>query len=230
MTAISMDALSKLGLTGKTTASEQKDIEDKARDDKLGQADFLKMMTQQLKNQDPLNPMDNGAFLAQLAQISTVQGLSDLNKKADQFLGASNEEQALRGASLIGRQVEAPGSTLALGGDGSTVAASVQATGTGPVSVTIQDATGAPVRTLSLTDGAAGPRKLEWDGKNSAGARLPAGNYKMVATQAGADGQPVALDTFTGVKVESVSLGKDGVTLNLAGGQSVQLSQVQRIS
>lgn len=231
MSAISMESLSSLGLTAasKKTAIERQQEADKAQKDKLGQADFLKMMTQQLKNQDPLNPMDNGAFLAQLAQISTVQGLGDLNKKADQFLSVNGTDQALRGAALIGRQVEVPGGALALGADGNATA-SATATGKGPVTVVVQDAAGNPVRSLTLADGGPGPRPIEWDGKDAAGNRLPAGDYRFAATQAGADGKPVSLETYGNVKVESVSLDKDGATLNLAGGQSVPLSKVIRIS
>lgn len=231
MPAISMDTLSGLGLTGagKKNAIERQQADEKAQKDKLGQADFLLMMTQQLKNQDPLNPMDNGAFLAQLAQISTVQGLGDLNKKADQFLSANGSDQALRGAALIGRQVEVPGGALTLGADGNALA-SATATGKGPVTVVVQDGNGTPVRTLSLADGVAGPRRIEWDGKDAAGNRLPAGDYRFAASQAGADGQPVTLDTYGNARVESVSLDKDGATLNLVGGKRVPLSQVLRIS
>ena len=231
MTAISMDALSNLGLSGagKKSAIERQQADDKAQKDKLGQADFLLMMTQQLKNQDPLNPMDNGAFLAQLAQISTVQGLGDLNKKADQFLGANGTDQALRGAALIGRQVEVPGGALTLSADGSATA-SATAVGPGPVTVAVQDGNGNPVRTLTLADGAAGPRRIEWDGKDAAGNRLPAGDYRFAASQVGADGKPVALDTLGNARVESVSLDKDGATLNLVGGKNVPLAKVLRIS
>lgn len=230
MNAISMDALSSLGLTGagKKSAAERQQADDKAQKDKLGQADFLLMMTQQLKNQDPLNPMDNGAFLAQLAQISTVQGLGELNKKADQFLSANGTDQALRGAALIGRQVEVPGGALALGAEGNAVA-SATATGKGPVTVVVQDGNGSPVRTLSLPDGNPGPRRIEWDGKDAAGNRLPAGDYRFAASQPGADGKPVSLETSGSAKVESVSLDKDGATLNLAGGQRLPLSKVLRI-
>jgi flagellar basal-body rod modification protein FlgD len=231
MTAISSETLSSLGLTpaGTKDVAQKKQSEDTAQKDKLGQADFLLMMTQQLKNQDPVNPMDNGAFLAQLAQISTVQGLGELNKKADQFLGSTSTDQALRGAALIGRQVEVPGNALTLGADGDA-SASINVTGKGPVSVVVQDANGVPVRTLSLPAGASGSQQLRWDGRDDAGNRLPAGSYAFAASQVGGDGKPVTLDGTSNVTVESVSLGKDGVTLNLPGGQTVQLSQVQRIS
>lgn len=231
MNTISKQSLSSLGLSssGKNSVIERQQAEEKAQKDKLGQADFLLMMTQQLKNQDPLNPMDNGAFLAQLAQISTVQGLGDLNKKADQFLGTSNADQALRGAALIGRRVEVPGGSLELGADGGAQA-SATATDNGPVTVTVQDAGGNPVRTLTLADGAAGPRRVEWDGKDAAGNRLPAGDYRFAASQIGADGKPTTLATHGTAKVQSISLDKDGATLNLVGGKSVPLAEVLRIS
>ncbi len=231
MNAISSDTLSSLGITQAGQKTTQQVVDDKAGEqkDKLGQADFLLMMTEQLKNQDPLNPMDNGAFLAQLAQISTVQGLGDLNKKADQFLGSVDSDQAMRGAALIGHKVSVPGSGLALSGQGE-VSGAVQANAKGPVSIVIQDSNGLPVRSLRLPDGAGGARPFQWDGKDDLGAALPAGNYRFSATQAGADGAPVPLDTFTESTVESVSLGKEGARLNLSGAQSVLLSEVLRIS
>ncbi|WDS36853.1 flagellar hook capping FlgD N-terminal domain-containing protein [Pseudoxanthomonas sp.] len=231
MNAISTDALSSLGLTAtsRKSVAERQQADENTQKDKLGQADFLMMMTQQLKNQDPLNPMDNGAFLAQLAQISTVQGLSDLNKKADQFLGVNGSDQALRGAALIGRQVEVPGSGLSLPADGEANA-SLKVDGPGAVNVVVKDGNGVPVRSFVLDAGPAGARQVAWDGKDDAGHRQPAGNYRLTATQTGSDGRPIPLDTQTQATVESVSLGKDGVTLNLAGGQSIPLAQVQRIS
>lgn len=231
MSAISMDALASLGVTaaGQKNALERRQDDTQAREDKLGQADFLLMMTQQLKNQDPLNPMDNGAFLAQLAQISTVQGLGDLNKKADQFLTVSGSDQALRGAALIGRQVEAPTSNLRLDNQGNAVA-TVQASGEGAAEVTIRDAAGAVLRTLALPGSGPGPRPLEWDGRDAAGNRLPPGDYRIAASQTGTDGTSQPLQTYGQVLVESVSLDKDGATLNLAGGQRVPLAKVLRIS
>jgi flagellar basal-body rod modification protein FlgD len=158
-----------------------------------------------------------------------VQGLGDLNKKADQFLSVNGTDQALRGAALIGHQVEVPGGSLSLGADGSAIA-SATASDKGPVNVVVQDSAGNPVRGLTLADGGAGPRRIEWDGKDAAGNRLPAGDYRFSATQAGADGKPVSLETYGNAKVESVSLDKDGATLNLAGGQTVPLAKVLRIS
>lgn len=229
MNAVSSDTLSSLGITQAGKKDKQVAEEAGAKKEKLGQADFLTMMTEQLKNQDPLNPMENGAFLAQLAQFSTVQGLGDLNKKADQFLGSMDSDQAMRGAALIGHKVAVPGSTLSLAAEGGGSGA-IQVNAKGPINVVVQDANGVPVRSLSLADGAPGSRPFEWDGKDNAGNRLPAGDYKFAATQAGADGKPVALDTYTDATVESVSLGKQGATLNLSGAQTVQLKDVLRIS
>jgi flagellar basal-body rod modification protein FlgD len=231
MNTISNDTLASLGLTAnsKKSVGEQQQADEKAQKDKLGQADFLMMMTQQLKNQDPLNPMENGAFLAQLAQISTVQEVSDLNKKADAMMLANGSNQAFRGAELIGRQVQIPGSTLTLTSTGK-VSASIEVSGSGPVEVAIQDANGNPVRAFSLPGSPSGPRQFDWDGKDAYGNRLASGSYRIVANQIGADDKPVALKTSTNAVVESVSLDKNGATLNLPGGQEVPLDQVKRIS
>jgi flagellar basal-body rod modification protein FlgD len=229
MNAISNDTLSSLGIS--QAGQKEKHAAAVAADkkDKLGQADFLVMMTEQLKNQNPLNPMDNGAFLAQLAQFSTVQGLGDLNKKADQFIGSMDSDKALRGAALIGHKVSVPGSTLSLAADGE-VSGTAKATAKGPVSILIQDANGQQVRGLNLPDEGPGSRTFQWDGKDQAGNRLPQGSYTFIASQMGTDGKPFALDTFSDATVESVSLAKDGAKLNLSGAQSVQLKDVLQIS
>ena len=69
----------------------------------LTQADFLRLMTEQLKNQDPLKPLSNAEFVSQMAQMSTAQGVGDLETAIDNMANSFNGDQALRGASLIGR-------------------------------------------------------------------------------------------------------------------------------
>ena len=102
MSTIANDIYSSLGLAGAANATTDRKAES------LGQADFLLLMTEQLKHQDPLNPMDNSAFLGQLAQFSTVQGLQELNGTVSGFDDAMATDQLLRGAAMIGRDVLLP--------------------------------------------------------------------------------------------------------------------------
>src|SRR6478735_4235489 len=68
----------------------------------LGQTDFLRLMTEQFKNQDPLKPLDNAQFLGQLAQFSTVQGIDKMQGAMDAVASVMESDQALRAASLVG--------------------------------------------------------------------------------------------------------------------------------
>ena len=76
----------------------------------LSTEDFLSLMTTQLKNQDPLKPLENGDFLGQIAQFSTVSGIGDLNSPFDGFAQSMQSDQALRGSALVGRNVLVPSS------------------------------------------------------------------------------------------------------------------------
>ena len=108
MTTIANDVYSSLGLGGAAKPAAGKNA------DALGQADFLRLMTEQLKHQDPLNPMENSAFLGQLAQFSTVQGIQNLNASVAGFSSAMASDQLLRGATMVGREVLLPASKVAL--------------------------------------------------------------------------------------------------------------------
>ena len=92
----------KLGLTKKNDAQ-------KANSDKLGQADFLKLMTTQLQNQDPFAPMDNGDFIAQMAQFSTVTGIEEMNSNLGKLIEEFDQARIATASNLLGHSVLVPG-------------------------------------------------------------------------------------------------------------------------
>ncbi|MBL4743366.1 MAG: flagellar hook assembly protein FlgD, partial [Cycloclasticus sp.] len=99
---VDFSALQSLGLVNSSVSESSKSNGD------LGQADFLKLMVTQLENQDPLEPMDNGDFLGQMAQFSTVSGIGDLQNSFSEFAASISNDQALQAANLIGRRVSVP--------------------------------------------------------------------------------------------------------------------------
>ena len=112
MTTVNGDPFAALntGTTGAATTAKKADT--------LGQADFMRLMTEQLANQDPLKPLSNSEFVAQLAQFSTVQGISDLNTTVNGFTASLTGDQVLKGASLVGHSVVVPSESLALPASG----------------------------------------------------------------------------------------------------------------
>ncbi|GAB3504966.1 flagellar hook assembly protein FlgD [Pseudoxanthomonas daejeonensis] len=221
MSTIGSDIYSSLGMTGNTST--------KKKEESLGQADFLRLMTEQLQHQDPLKPMENSAFLGQLAQFSTVQGIQDLNSQVQGFSTSLGNDQVLRGAALVGRQVLVPSSKLALGADGGASGA-VAAPGAGNVTFTITDANGQKVHDFTLAATKAGEVAFNWDGKDALGNRLPAGSYGITASHAGSDGTNTKVDTYVKGTVDSVTVGTDGLYLDLPGLGTVPLDYVLRVS
>ncbi len=199
--------------------------------DDLGQEDFLTLMITQFQNQDPFEPMDNGQFLGQLAQFSTVSGIDSLNSGFDGLSGALRDEQALQAANLVGRTVVAETDTAFFDGSTTVEAAIDLPAAASGVQVDVIDATGQLVRRLELGQQPAGTLQFGWDGRDAGGDEMPPGQYTLSARVA--RGQDVeSVSTLVEAEVESVTLGRGGgaMTLNLNGGGSLSLSQIYRIA
>lgn len=199
--------------------------------DELGQSDFLTLMITQFQNQDPFEPMDNGEFLGQLAQFSTVSGIDSLNAGFDGLAGALRDEQALQAADLVGRSVVAESGTAYFGGEASVTGSVVLEAAAGSVQIDIIDASGQLVQRLDLGQQPAGSAAFTWDGLQADGEPAPPGEYGLAARVV--RGQNVeSVPTMIEARVESVTLGRLGgsMTLNIEGGGSLALSQVYQIT
>ena len=198
----------------------------------LGKDAFLQLLVTQLKNQNPLSPQDNGAFVSQLAQFSSLEGINTLNDSVNNISSNYSSSQALQASSLVGRSIITQ-TDKALVDTSKSMTGSVAVTAaTGNVSVKITDKDGVVVRTLDLGAQSAGSSDFIWDGKNANGEVAAAGTYTFAATTKNDTGDSVALATSLPATVTSVTLSQTGgeMLLNLAGGMgSVKLSQIQTI-
>jgi flagellar basal-body rod modification protein FlgD len=188
---------------------------------------FLKLLVTQLKNQDPLNPMDNAQVTSQLAQINTVNGIQQLNTTLGTLVSSFNDSQSMQAAALIGKTVLVPGSGLSLA-SGSGYGGVNLAGAADQVTVTIQDASGNVVQTESLGAHAAGTLDFSWDGKTAAGATAPDGTYKftVTATKGGADVSATPLQIGT---VSALVRSSTGFLLDLGALGTVDFKNVQQI-
>ena len=220
MTTVNGDPFAALntGTTGAATTAKKADT--------LGQADFMRLMTEQLANQDPLKPLSNSEFVAQLAQFSTVQGISDLNTTVNGFTASLTGDQVLKGASLVGHAVVVPSESLALPASGNATGL-VMSPGAGKVTFEITDASGVVVDTIEAD--ATGETAFSWDGVKANGERAPEGTYSIKATHTATDGTATALNTYVDATVDSVTIGSDGLYLNLPGLGTAPLDYVLRI-
>lgn len=188
---------------------------------------FLKLLVTQMKNQDPLNPLDNAQVTSQLAQINTVNGIEKLNSTLSNLSTSFLAGQSLQSAALIGRNVLTDGNRLAWAGAPVTGAAEL-AQPADRVTVTIADAAGNAVRTLELGAQKAGTAQFQWDGLNDAGTRVAEGAYTFrVAAQRG--GQQIAATPLGIGRVASVSFGNDGLRVDVDGIGAIQMAQIKRI-
>jgi flagellar basal-body rod modification protein FlgD len=188
---------------------------------------FLKLLTTQLKNQDPLNPMDNAQVTSQMAQISTVSGIESLNATLKTLLQDSKDSQTTQAASLVGQAVMVPGGGLTLS-KSAAVGGFELAKDADTVTVTISDANGIAVRTLTLGEQASGLHNFTWDGATDSGAVAADGAYKIeVAAKAGSD-KVTATALNLGV-VRSVINSGNGFTLDLGSMGLFTMDDVKQI-
>ena len=197
----------------------------------LGKDAFLQLLVTQLKNQNPLDPQDNSAFVAQLAQFSSLEGITTLNSTVSSLAGNYSSSQALQASSLVGRNVIVQTNTVQLddpskGMTGSVTVPSSIAGGT----VSITDSSGTVVRTIDLGSRAAGSASFTWDGKDKDGNLVKTGTYTVKAN-ASINGTATDLATYLPATVNSVTISQTGgeLMLNLSGKGTVALSKVQTI-
>lgn len=195
----------------------------------MSQSDFLKLMVAQLQAQDPTNPVDNQEFASQMAQFSTLSATQDLNSTvsslASQLTTASQTNQVLSSANLVGRNVMVPATTTAYDGSTATKGAVNVATA-GAVVIKITDASGNAVRTINLGTQSEGLSQFTWDGKDDSGKAVAAGTYTLAATDAGTSANTFISGTVTGVGYGGSSV---GTYLQVAGVGGVPLAQVAQI-
>jgi flagellar basal-body rod modification protein FlgD len=184
---------------------------------------FLKLLVTQMKNQDPLNPLDNAQVTTQMAQLSTVTGIEKLNNT----LAAFTKAQAFQSVGMIGHYVLAPGEFLNLAGGVGLGGVELQ----GPadkVKVGIYDQYGALVREMDLGKQDEGVTAFQWDGKTNAGTDAPDGAYSFVVN-ASLDGKKVESAGLAVGKVQSVLMDDIGPALSVAGMGLIELDDVKQI-
>jgi len=198
----------------------------------LGGTDFLTLMLAQLKNQDPTSPVDSNTFLTQLAQLSQVQGITQLNTSFNTLSSSLSSSQALQASSLLGHQALVTSTTANLAANGTVTGAVNVPQTTSQVLLTIKDASGVLVRQINLGAQSTGLASFSWDGKDGTGNQAAASTYTLSAQYAGATSGSTAATTLVNGTVESVSMGagSTGLTVNVSGLGSVPFSSVQQIS
>lgn len=209
-----LDAINGSRNTAKTTAQEAQDR-------------FMTLLVTQMKNQDPLNPMDNAQVTSQLAQLSTVTGIDKLNNTMEALIGSVQSSQSMQASGMIGRVVLTEGNNVDLFEGDSLFAVDLPASADN-VKVTIKDADGIVVREMSLGKQPFGLLELNWGGETNSGEIAADGRYFYEVSATSASGTintvPMAYSM-----VNSVSNSADGIQMNLSNLKTVSLGEIKQV-
>jgi flagellar basal-body rod modification protein FlgD len=196
----------------------------------MGQSDFLQLMTAQLKNQDPFAPVDNTQMVAQMAQFSSLAGISEMNttlKSISDRLSGSSPSDAL---GWIGKTVMTEGDIAFPRSGGGLEGAIELGADASDVSVTIQNANGETLKTVSLGAQSKGTIGYDWDGTTDSGEPAGDGPFKIKVAARDANGGQVSATNLVWSPVASVALGADGAPiLTLPGIGQVPITAVRKI-
>ncbi len=188
---------------------------------------FLKLLVTQMKNQDPLNPLDNAQVTSQMAQLSTVSGIEKLNSTVQALSASMLASQSLQAVSMIGHAVLVPGTQLDLL-NGKANAAVELTQPVDSVSVNITDTSGNLVRTLQLGSQNSGVLQVQWDGRTESGSTAVDGSYQFNAA-AELSGKQSEATTLSYGLVNSVAQSQSGVTVNVGQLGEVSLTTIKQI-
>lgn len=228
-----MDTQLSLANTGILTQAEydESNLVVDSSDDDMDRNAFLTLLTTQLQNQNPLDPMKNEEFVAQLAQFSQLEATYGMSESLDQMASAQRSEQLMQGAVIVGKEVLAQSGLITSDGETPSNIQLDLPSGADQIEVSIFD----PVSEQKIRSIVVGPQQpgvfeMAWDGKSSAGSAVPAGNYTIRAavTQAGVN-VPATPKTFSLVK--SVGWDSEAAELNVHFGNNISLpiSSVNRV-
>lgn len=197
---------------------------------KLGQNEFLKLMTTQLSNQDPFQPMENGEFMGQIAQFGTVNGVNELLTSFQDLASNLQSSQALQASNLIGRQVLVNHNQGHLPAEGNLLGAVELSSSSDDVAVNVFDANGELLGREELGAQPAGLLQFNWDGTTLSGQRAPSGRYR-IEVEANYGGNTEALTPQVVDQVRSLTLGAAGqqMQVELENLGTVSFNQVNQI-
>lgn len=192
----------------------------------LGKDTFLKLLTTQMQHQDPLNPMDNSEFVAQLSQFSSLEQLTNANSNLQGLaVGMSSVGNATM-VNLMGKEVKALGNGFGYEKGAETLNFHLEGSAESVV-VSIYDAEGNLVNQRSMSNQESGDHTFTWDGKSSAGTQMPAGNYTF-SVQAANGSESIQVTTYTQGLVDQIDF-TTGTARPRVDGQFITVDKIVQI-
>ncbi len=195
----------------------------------MGKEAFLTLLISQLQHQDPLNPADSTEFTAQLAQFSSLEQLSNVNENLESlklYQASINNAQAV---AFIGKEVVFTGNSVEVKSGQASACEFELGAAAKRATVSIYDATGNFVADIERTSLKAGKQSVTWDGQDRNGNPVADGNYTFEVQAEGANGEKLAVTTYSKGTVTGITF-EDGITYLVVGGSKVAIGDVTRIN
>jgi flagellar basal-body rod modification protein FlgD len=198
----------------------------------MGQTEFLTLFTTQLKNQDPTDPVKNEAFVAQLAQFSQLEATTAMKTSMNSLVSSMSNDRMLGAASLIGKTVGVPDGPVEVTDTTVSQGTINLPTGADGIKLDVFNDKGILVRSQIMGAQAVGDVTLAWDGMTDGGAAAANGVYRYVATvNSNGNVTKPTVNTYATVKgVTSAGTSDGTLLLEVAGGKTVNLADVKRVS
>jgi flagellar basal-body rod modification protein FlgD len=222
--------MSEISGVGLNAVLDDLQVRQTPKESELGRDEFLELLVAQLENQDPLSPQENGEFVAQLAQFSSLEEQQNLSSSFDRFASNFQSSQNLQATSLVGRSVHVASNSTELGSSGSVSVLADLPAGVDSALLTVYSPAGAVIENVDLGQVKAGRNEFVWNGQGRDGTRYPPGQYRFAVTTS-QNGIAESAPIFLSSNVNSVTIEPGGsLTLNLAGVGPTPMSQVIQIN
>jgi len=195
----------------------------------LGKDEFLKLLTEQMKQQDPTKPMDSTEFVAELAQFSSLEQAENSNATLTKMLAGQATALQTTAASYVGKSAVFKSDEVSIEKGGQATITADLADAAADVAITLKDANGNTVRTEDVGSASAGKFSFNWDGYDSSGNQVASGTYTAQVTAKDKDGNAISVSQTYSSKITGISFGSDGTPTFHAGGATVGLSDITEL-
>ncbi len=193
----------------------------------LNKVDFMNLLIAQIKHQDPMSPMDNQQFIAQLTQFTSLEELQKVNASLADNMALSQSLNNTMMVGLVGKKVAVVGSGVELG-DGQVSASKLQVAADGTARVEVRDTANRLIANYSKPV-SAGLNDITWDGKTESGDIAPDGQYKLIVTVQDSDGADVPYLSFMTGTVDSIRF-ENNLAIVSVGGEEFYVSEIMSVS
>jgi flagellar basal-body rod modification protein FlgD len=200
-------------------------------DNDLGRSAFLTLFTAQLQNQNPLDPMQNEAFVSQLAQFSSLESMQNVDNSVKAMSEGMQSDRILLGTNLLGTKVNVVGGSFALSNTGGVTGYTTLAENEGSLTLSVENSNGEKVFEQDIENSTSGRLNFQWNGLNNQDVRLPVGNHKFILSK-DEDGEKISLPVTTEQIIQSVSWNEtqNEMQVEIQDGRILAMSDLERFA